>query len=87
MSIWLIAGIAASSFHPLWWQGGLGGGQRQSQRWWRLITTYKEFLGSREVAMSTEGNQVTRVLVLAPQLDPKPTPVPQLKREGDDHNV
>lgn len=63
------------------------GGQRQSQQWWRLVTTYEQFLGSRVVAMSTGGNQVARVLVLAPQPDPKPTPVPQLKREGDDDNV
>lgn len=63
------------------------GGQRQSQQWWRLVATYEQFLGSRVVATSTGGNQVARVLVLAPQPDPKPTLVPQLKREGDDDNV
>ena len=85
MSIWLIPGIVASSFHPPLVAGR--GGQRQSQQWWRLVTTYEQFLGSRVVATSTEGNQLMRVLVLAPQPDPKPTPVPQVKREGDDHDV
>ena len=63
------------------------GGQRQSQQWWRVVTTYEQFLGSRVVAMRTGGNQVARVLVLAPQPDPKPTPVPQLKREDEDDNL
>lgn len=81
MSIWLIPGIAASRPHLPW------GSEAEPRRWWRLVATREQFLGSRLVATSTGGIQAARVLIPAPRPDPKHTPVPHLIKQDDDDNV